>query len=200
MSGARTMLSGIVRLGSGRFGCIGWTRQSGRLGGRPRYRAGIAAPCSSRAAGRATAAMSAERSPGASVRAAGVRSKTCGVLGVPLTGSGQTGRNGLPPRSGRSKPTSGPHTRHDSARTAPLSPLTPPLAADGRTEALSGLASVIFLTLSPFHSKIGWHDSSAKGVYRDSETAVHPSRRVQHAPGCRDAIRRTGWAADGARR
>ena len=192
MSGARTMLSGIVRLGSGRFGCIGWTRQSGRLGGRPRYRAGIAAPCSSRAAGRATAAMSAERSPGASVRAAGVRSKTCGVLGVPLTGSGQTGRNGLPPRSGRSKPTSGPHTRHDSARTAPLSPLTP-LAADGRTEALSGLASVIFLTLSPFHSKIGWHDSSAKGVYRDSETAVHPSRRVQHAPGCRDAIRRTGW-------
>ena len=27
---------------------------------------------------------------------------------------------------GRSKPTSGPHTRHDPARTVPLSPLTPP--------------------------------------------------------------------------
>ena len=45
--------------------------------------------------------------PVGSALAAGARSgKTGGARVVPLTGSGQTGRAGLPPRPGRSKPTS----------------------------------------------------------------------------------------------
>ena len=92
---ARTSLSAIVRLGSGRFDLSGRTRQSGRLGGRPRSRAGIAAARSSRAAVCATAATSAARSPWASVPGAGARSgKTGGARLVLWTGSGQTGRAG----------------------------------------------------------------------------------------------------------
>ena len=139
---APTSLSANVRLGSGRYGYSGWTRHSGPLGGRPRYRAGIAALCSWRAAVCATAAMSAERSPGASVRAAGARSgKPCGVPGVRRTGSGQTGLPVGNVRTGRSTPTNWPHTRHAPARTDPLSPLPPPLSVRWPHSA-AGLAAV----------------------------------------------------------
>ena len=76
---APTSLSGSVRLGCGRFGSLGWTGRSGSPGYSPRFRAGIAAPCSGRAAARATAAVSAGRSAGATAPAAGARSQTCGV-------------------------------------------------------------------------------------------------------------------------
>ena len=88
---------GAIRLASAR------TRHSGRLGGRPRSRAGIAAARSCLAAVCATAATSAERSPGASVRAAGARSgKSGGAPGARCKGCGPTGRAGLKRLSDRS--------------------------------------------------------------------------------------------------
>ena len=103
---APTSLSAIVRLGSGRYGCSGWTRQSGRRWDRPRYRAGIAAERFYRAAVCATAATSAGPLPGGTVRAAGARSgKPCGVPGVLWTGSGQTGRAGRNRLAGRTRVT-----------------------------------------------------------------------------------------------
>ena len=44
------------------------------------------------------------------------------------------------------------------------------------------------------------YDRGSEKLHRNPEKAVHPSRRVQHAPHHRDAIRRTGYPADGTGR
>ena len=150
--GAPTTRCGIVRLGSGRYGCIGWTWQSGRLGGRPRYRAGIAAICSWRAAGRATAAVRVRPWARASVLAAGARSKTYGVPGVPVTGSGPTGQNVRP---GQSTPTSWQHTRHTTARPLTFSHLfTPLITLWTHSAAESVWLGVKILTVDTFRGKV----------------------------------------------
>ena len=192
-----TTLSATVRLGSGRYGSLGWTRHFRRLLDRQRLSAGIAAKRSYLVAVLATAAVSVRPLVLGTVRAAvGLLVKACGVLGVPLKGSGQTGRDGRNRLTDRS-------TLH-TPRHATNGPTLDPFPSLSLRRPQSGAETVWrwcqFFDTLPTSWQNRRYDHCSKDLYRDSKEAVHPSRRVQHAPGCRDAIRRTGWAADGARR
>ena len=193
--GGPTSLSGIVRLGSGRYGTLGWTPAQ-RPARRPteipcRYCGSVflARGVTRYYCGGVCSTLAGAHCPGCGRPLKDLRCSHYAVVREAVRLARTFGQASPHRLAGRTRATL-LHDRSLSRTFFPLSPRWPHRGAEA-VGIVKILTSVVKLT----------HNRSGKRPSSKCKNASPPyGGEFKHPPGCRDAIRRTGWAADGARR